>query len=440
MDEPLKLRWWNVDQAFAPDLTSQDEDRWPVPSGSSHKAAIWDTLSPSITLGGDNLSSVVMELNASPVRHARISLPPHGTGSQWSTTFEGQRLIAAINSAGACVLAPAVWTIQCERILGDLLRQGLDVKSEVQTSHGRIFYWNTRCGMRELFLTTPELAELAAPSLVCYDPYQVSWAATRLASDEIVVKSNFSMGGRGVASFGPNKPFTLDAIAESFAPARADILGSKQRLSKDTHWAWRHEPFVVECLVGETATNSSITVDCEITPTGEVALVGLSEQLLVGHFHYTGIRSATASSEALSRVKRATLAAGYRLSRYGYRGFFNADFGITKEDAVFICDLNVRRSAPLDVHMLLQRLESLWSNSISNYWSCDAWPVETSTESQLLSEFDKMGVGFDGRNGVLLLSKPFPGHKGENTVAILVLAEDNDQLEGFLHALQHSRR
>jgi hypothetical protein len=356
-----------------------------------------------MVLGASNLSYSTQKWELVPKQQQRLDLPPFGPIDIWERSAQWHQIVSVVQAAGGCSIAPAVWTHHSERIQTALSKADLEVGCEVEATHGKIFNWNCRTGMRDFFLSIPYLAKYCIPSLVCHDVEQIHHAARRLRSSNIVLKSNFSMGGHGVLKFGPEDPFSKERLEGTYQenrPSNADGA------SKQIPWRWRNEPYLLECFVGEPTTNVSVTSDALISRSGTVAVVGISEQLLSNGFSYLGVKSLPVTFRPVRmEIIAAMEAVGESLKGWGYRGYFNVDFGVTSDGTIFVCDLNVRRSAPLDVHMILRRLGSRIDHNFL-YWSADRITSPVQTEDDLCERLNELGSLFDGRRGLLPLSQP----------------------------------
>lgn len=386
----LTIRWWNTTQVFTQSLSVHEAAVWPQPGPLDGKALLWDTEGTEATLTLTSAEpSMLVGWNLLP-RQRIAPLPTTTRRGRWEGSPGGRAVLDAAREAGAVRLAPAVWTRQANGILMDLRRLGIDAVPEITCPHGRVFHWNTRVGMRELFHAIPALAPFLPPSMVCHDVFQVRAAIDRLGHRPMLVKSNFSLGGAGTWLPGPGEPFNPEVPDAS----------SGNNTAKAIPWAWREEPFVVESLMGDIASNLSVTLDARNHADGQTDIVGYAEQILANRFSYAGIRSLDPARAANLETSFHSIAGaiGEALAARGFNGFFNVDFVVTAADQIFVADLNLRRSAPLDVQMLLRRLGG---GPFFDYH--EAKIINATSAADVERCLASAGLAWDGQRGALVL-------------------------------------
>lgn len=419
----LDVRYWNLEQAFP---RRGANAVWPYEDRLSSKALIWDVEQPSVTLADVQPAADLSRLGLIEPRQHMMRLPHDGdAASAWWETEAGRQLIDLCLEAKHIRLTPAIWTKEASGIADSLRKRGVDVMSEVKASHGRIFHWNTRVGMRDLFLADDALADVRVPSIICHDGRQLRLTIDRLDESALMVKSNFALGGFGsclVEKASQVELSTLEDLNRSFLDSEA--------AKKGVDWAWRDEPFVVETVVGNPRTNRSVTVDARCREHGVVELVGLSEQLLARETHYRGIATPSAPPivTARPRMETAVESVGAQLAARGYRGHFNLDFVVTDEGTCHLVDLNVRRSAPLDLHMVLRRISAQFPD-LTCYRHVEDLPVMSATEDELRRAIDARGRGFGPSGGLVVVRGPSRDGDGPPRAAVLGVADDPGRLE-----------
>ncbi len=428
---PLTLRWWNLEQTFTQVDAAREASPWPLDSLADCKAALWDVDGPMLTLTSHRPTRALLAHGLVPEQRY-AALPEHGEDERWQDSANGAALMRIVHEAGAVRLAPCVWTRQAEMIARALEKEQVAVEAETPCPHGRVFYWNTRVGMRDLFLSIPALADHLPPSLVCHDAAQVEIAAARLGQHDLLVKSNFALGGAGSVVLRVGKPYRRDWV-EAIA-ARASGKGKGK---KTFAWAWREEPYVVERVVGNWRTNVSVTLDARQTATG-TEIAGLSEQMIEG-LAYRGIRSLDPRLETHHRpcLHALTEAVGAGLAARGFAGWFNLDFVLTRDGRCFLADLNVRRSAPLDLHMLVRRIQQR-SGRMSRYRAFEAFRTHLADEDAVNRSLETTGLAFDGATGVLPLRRPVAESDRTHSLPVLLLAEDEPALDRLAAGLRRA--
>jgi len=432
---PLTLRWWNLEQTFTQVDAAREASPWPLDSPAGRKAALWDVDGPTLTLTSHRPARALLAHGLAPEQRYAV-LPECEENERWQDSANGAVLMRIAHEVGAVQLAPCVWTRQAEMIARVLEKEQVAVEAETPCPHGRVFYWNTRVGMRDLFLSIPALTDHLPPSLVCHDAAQVEIAAARLGQHDLLVKSNFALGGTGSVMLRAGKPYRRDWV-EAIA-ARAPGKGNGKGKGKKTFaWAWREEPYVVERMVGNWRTNISVTLDARQTAT-RTEIAGLSEQLIEG-LAYRGIRSLDLRLETDYRPRLHTLAeaVGVGLAVRGFAGWFNLDFVLTRDGQCFLADLNVRRSAPLDLHMLVARIQQR-SGRMSRYRAFEAFRTHLADEDAVNRSLETAGLAFDGATGVLPLRGPMAESDRTYSLPVLLLAEDESALDKLAAGLRRA--
>jgi hypothetical protein len=426
---PLTLRWWNLEQTFTQTDAAREASPWPLDSLAGCKAALWDVDDPALTLTSHRPARTLLTHGLVPEQRY-AALPECSEDERWQDSANGAALMRIAHKAGAVRLAPCVWTRQAEMIARVLEKEHVAVEAETPCPHGRVFYWNTRVGMRDLFLSIPALAGHLPHSLVCHDAGQVEIAAARLGQHDLLVKSNFALGGVGSVMLRAGKPYRRDWVE-----AIAARVSGKGKGKKTFAWAWREEPYVVEKVVGNWRTNVSVTLDARQTATG-TEIAGLSEQMIEG-FAYRGIRSLDPRLETHHRpcLHALTEAVGVGLAARGFAGWFNLDFVLTRAGQCFLADLNVRRSAPLDLHMLAGRIQQQ-SGRMSRYRAFEAFRTHLADEDAVDRSLETAGLAFDGATGVLPLRCPLADPDQPASLPVLLLAEDEPALDGLAAGLR----
>jgi hypothetical protein len=420
----LSLRWWNVSQTFAQD---SQKSQWPFSHQLVEPPLLWDTDCDSLVITGDvDVSSAIFEIGLSPPNIHQFKI--EYLTSDWSSSDLWKYIVSRPDAANqVLILEPAVWTSEAARIAQELRTSFKDVIPEVTTTCGRVFYWNSRVGMRDFFLETPKIAQHVIRSIVCHDIFQVA-ALLKRCTKPVMIKSHFAIGGAGTTFFDPANPKEVEALI-------GDSWTSSKTKTSPTY-NWRHEPYVVEEFVGDQTSNTSITVDGRVNSTGSVDLIGISRQRLNG-FAYCGIANLPTNDFSFLLEKFNAVGAG--LASKGFCGHFNVDWCMLANNQFYVCDLNVRRSAPLHLHMLLRRIEEKWGKT-EQYWFDVSFPTTCSNDSEVIVRLKTAGLLFDGKRGALPITTP---HKygDSNTISIGVFESGVRSIEklisGVRYACQH---
>ena len=430
MSEVLTLRYWNPDQTFKSACAPSPEDLWPEASPHDVKAALWDTDGPTLSLANGRPATILADLGLLPTNHTTAPVPSVGDRDASSKSRSIRTLLESLDQTQHIIVAPAVWTNEAKQIVNLLQNAGFSVSSETDCPPGRVFDWNTRVGMRELFRSISELSPMIIPSCICWDESKVRSSSSELGNDAVVIKSNRSFGGVGSAILDLSDRFDFSLLDESNA-----LLGSKKLASKYNAWHSWERPFVVEKLVGDLSTNLSITVDAKCLEADKVEILGCSEQILLNNLQYCGIRNYPNSldSDVISKIHYAVRILGAALGSRQFSGYFNVDFCVTADSSIFIADLNVRRSYPLDAHMLLRRINSVAPEKQKlSYRHWDSLVVNTQKGASLEEVLDNGNLLYSRGSGALPISLS-QSELGQTTgIASIMLVETDELAVGEL--------
>jgi hypothetical protein len=417
----VSLRWWNISQTFAHDSQSS---QWPLPHQLVEPPLLWDTDCETLVVTGDvDVSSAIFDTGLLPPNVQQFKVPD--LSSDWLSSELGKHIVSRPDAANqVLMLEPAVWTSEAARIAMELRTAFKEVIPEVSTPCGRVFYWNSRVGMRDFFLETPSVAKHVIRSVVCHDITQVA-ALLKRCTKPVVIKSHFAMGGAGTTLFDPANPKEIETlIGDSW---------SSSKTKSSPIYNWRHEPYVVEEFVGNQTSNESITVDGRVNSSGRVDLIGISRQRLSG-FAYRGIANLPITDFSLLLEKFHAVGTG--LASKGFCGYFNVDWCLLSNDQFYICDLNIRRSAPLHLHMLLRRIEEKWGKP-EQYWFDVSFPTTCRSDSEVIVRLKAAGLLFDGRRGALPISTPHK-HGDSNAVSIGIFESRSQSIDKFISEVRYA--
>ena len=331
-------------------------------------------------------------------------------------------------------LNPCVESWETEDFRGRLARVTGFEETRFIPSTGIAFYYNTRVGMRELFLSKDELRDFIPASIVAHTREQVnSLIKNDVEGNIYIVKSNFSMGGVGSAIIPSYTDFHLGMLGFDIDPSDSQLDTEREYSGSKVgseSWDWTDEPFVVERFVGDEKTNKSLTFDGIINIDGQFEFVGASEQILRNGRCYDGIKSFEFECSNTVDVCISLIEIVSKLLwNRGYAGPINVDFVRGIDGRIFLVDLNLRFSAPFPIHRLLQKIRSNFRNRDIHYhffeeFSCGMNDIKIVTEY-----FDGLRSEFPREFGPFPLACPVESEARLVTVPILFLADSPDSNE-----------
>ena len=260
---------------------------------------------------------------------------------------------------------------------------------------GQIRYWNSKIGGRQLLqrqdisaihallpTATPVFNRDHLPDLVNNG---TTW----------LLKSNLAAGGAGILRIDPGSmPATQDIDA---------LLAARQVRTKGKKGVFSTNHFLLEECIGDTRTNRSITADFWVGR--ESTCVGVALAKMAEAFHPAGIQwqpDALASAGEYGNHREAVVRVGLMVSHclyeLGYRGYCNLDFVLTRTEQLALCEINVRRSAPLDQFLVLNA-------TLGDDWR-DGFHMDF-TEGRYLDRSDPQWQEylFDGNQGIIWLTE-----------------------------------
>lgn len=339
------------------------------------------------------------------------------------TTTEFEKKFEANTDTLDFKLEPAVWSIETETIYSSLNGMLGTLVADNQGKSGRILSLNSRVGARGFLTSVKSLDNHLPPSFICHSERELAYELTRLKHIPLIAKPNFSMGGMGFSTF------------EGLVQSKGAKWKGQESGKKDILWDRHHQPILVETILGERETNRSITVDCCIDNSMH-PIVGLSEQLLHNGFCYAGIKSIDEVNEGTSidLIKDLSTKLTQSLSKLGVAGFVNFDFCETSDGRIALCDLNLRKSAPLGAHLLIRHLQNNFELEPSEY---AFFPILLNSSLSIINwikAIDAAGLLYNGVEGVAYCRLQVPDH-GSSVIWNLVVGASYLDTEARLRDL-----
>lgn len=284
------------------------------------------------------------------VEPAELVVPNRVSSSVSSDVVSDQAALhrlAAYARSGPTTLQFQVWSRGMELLRDALVAEGARFTDTLPVvSSASVADWNSKVGGHLLFASLKSVSDHRPPTALVHSDGELRSLLSNIAPGcEVVAKANRSAGGRGIR--------VLSAASAKRWSGTFPAPGLK---APGPQAIW---PMIVEQFVGHRTRNTSITVDLWIHQSG-ADLVGLARQLLGSRVRYRGVSSEISSVVRQSRSVIIALGQtiGGELSRRGYRGPLNVDFVVTPSGAIYVAEMNVRQSAPLDQFLVLARSDA----------------------------------------------------------------------------------
>ncbi|MFD1624576.1 hypothetical protein [Azospirillum griseum] len=368
---------------------------------------------PAEVIVPTGLGAVTLAALDEPVARARLTAFCAGAARV--------RIMATVHSLGLTWLAAA---LGADRVVG-----------LPACPAGLVRRWNTKLGGRDLALAAgipPDLmpAQAAMPSL---DHALITLKDLR-GGGRWLLKPNAACGGFGL----------VEANGGQDVPER--LLGElRGRRTAKASWKSLYdmsEPLVLQQFLGERERNTSLTADFEVAPDGAVAFLGVAQQRLQRGFVYQG---ATYTPDAPWRMHSDMIVdigqrLGARMAVERFQGCYNLDFLVTPDNRLWLIELNVRRSAPLDQFLTLRRLVGPNWMDHSAFDCHEAFPITGAVDSlcALEDRLRRHRLAFHDGQGVLAFHL---SHRSERPYAGLLVIGPNGaavdtirrRLEDVLH-------
>jgi hypothetical protein len=269
-----------------------------------------------------------------------------------------------------------VYSSPLNRLIDELDNHGARLATSVPRISARTAsHWNTKLGGARLFDYVPSARSCRPPWTIVHSEKEVENLVRHLRGNQsLVVKANHSMGGSGIRHVTKRNSFEALRTAK---PGKR--LAGKE--SADEGW-----PRLAEIFVGSADGNRSVTCDFKVDAGGVVEGIGVGEQLLDDGFSYRGCHSLESElpSATHTRIAHVGHELGAEMCRRGYHGPFNLDFVVTQENDLFLMEMNVRKSAPLDQFLVASRLTSSLGRSVMFYAREDVRITNWSAATQIL--------------------------------------------------------
>jgi hypothetical protein len=213
-------------------------------------------------------------------------------------------------------------------------------------------FFGSKSGIRQLAQKSAGVEPdfLMADGLICvgrFDAARIA-AAKFLKEKGVVIKTNKGSGGNGVLIFRENDlPNDYDACEKK-------ILS---RMNSDKYWDYF--PIVIESLIAvNNDQNLSPNVEFRIHKNGRIEFLYLCSCKVTPSGSFYGV---DISDDVIpDRMATQLIDMGYfiaeQYSQSGYRGHFDIDMMIGRNNKVYVCETNCRNTGGTDTYRLAKRL------------------------------------------------------------------------------------
>lgn len=160
-----------------------------------------------------------------------------------------------------------------------------------------------------------------------------------------VVKSNFGESGWGTLIFHSGQP----------APVATDLLAHEAAVDS----IWNSHPLIVEEYIESAAGSFGHSPSGEAVVTDEGAsFTYCCSQIMANQTEFQGVLlgGRMLPDQVQSEVARITNAIGAHYHAIGYRGYFDVDFILRKDERLFALETNARRTGGTHAHDLMLAL------------------------------------------------------------------------------------
>lgn len=205
-------------------------------------------------------------------------------------------------------------------------------------------------------LVVPDLAagapEIVVPHSVTAVDYDQMLGLVRhsvRADRGFAVKSNAGVGGFGTFLAPPS------LVARGEAAVVQELL---EAMGDEP--VFREGPFQLQDWVEPHASHPYPTFNGEVSGDGSVHVVGVGS-MLVEEASYRGVAVGDVglADEIVAETTRMGLAVGRRAAEIGYVGWFDVDFVRHTSGALYLTEVNARRTSPTHAYTLLDRWRAL---------------------------------------------------------------------------------
>ena len=370
--------------------------------------------------------SPTIQAHLAPIAsHLKVEDPHHRSALALAQNPDYYRTLQAkLNPALPVRIGYTVYSEGIRALAARLRADGYQLIDLPEISPGRIRYLNTKIGGAEFLRTAITDQSLLVPGMVCADADECAFALQkRDDKDYFIVKWNTGAGGSGVFRLHGN---------QSNIPQLVRARARNDSQSQNSKWPLiDKELFLLETEVGDLQKNDSFTADYFVFSDGKTNTVGFARQLLAAGVQYRGIQWSPEyrfKSKLISIIENCGEQLGEHLFREGFLGYFNLDFIETPDNEYYLCELNIRKSAPLDQFQLRSRLFA--ESEAKHMLFLENFSAEALATRRFQQSCDEQQAWFDGCQGIL----PVLQNQGSGARApypIYAWADSRSELERY---------
>jgi hypothetical protein len=312
-------------------------------------------------------------------------------------------------------------TPQLYELLKNLRDAGLTIQTpELASKHlfNLIHSLDSKSGCRELAAHLAETEpEIKLPAgYLCYNRDDINTAIYKLSeiTTQVVLKLDRGAGGWGIVK--------LTELSSSLDAALA-ALGKEPEI-------WRSGPIIVEEYID---TADSPTVDAVVLPDGSVEPRIIGRQVLDARLRYMGIHVGhhIYSPELTNRIYQIGQTIGNEMGRLGYRGWFDIDLIRTKNDELYVIEINARRTGVTHVWEILRKI-GIQGQVVVAY---DGWLLLDKSSISVHDIMVRLGPPQQGSSGTLLTTSR-AANIGQNAIGYFAWSDSNEGLRQQLNRLR----
>lgn len=368
-DDPLSLPQLNsarkTDQFMY--MFNMSEDVWPFIDAISDPKARQFEINENANLSDREVFSIAGQPNAifitpkaidqdflnysievTKAKNLQVWVPSHHSGELSKDCLNDQslfeRLVAIGKQSQRLVMVPYSTSFQFLELVAALREAGVEVytpESPDEEHAWTVNFFGSKSGIRQLVQKSAALEpDLVVPDgLICVGQIDAARIAANKYIKEhgVVLKTNKGHSGAGVLIFREGE------LPSTYKACERAIL---QVLEKDAYWEMF--PIVIESLIN---VNSAVgggfpNVEFKIKRNGEIEFLFFCGLRVTsdGVFRGIEINENVINDRIEARLVDTGFFVGEQLAAAGYRGSYDVDFIVGKNNQIYVTESNVRRT------------------------------------------------------------------------------------------------